>query len=165
MAALKQAQELCADSGVVLTIIKPLPKTALSGATRWLTPRKALIQLSVRHMSGDHLWFSFFHEAAHILLHSKRDVFVHEDQGKLTEADIEANQWAADFLVHPSDWEEFTMNFHFSESTVVQFAEEQGISPGIVVGRLQHEGHLPWNHLNHLKARLAWADACAEGAQ
>ena len=157
-AALKQAQDLCGDSGVVLTIIKPLPKTALSGATRWLTPRKALIQLSARHMSYDHLWFSFFHEAAHILLHSKKAVFVHETQGKLTEADIEANQWAANFLVPPSDWEEFTMNFHFSESAVVQFAEEQGISPGIVVGRLQHEEHLPWNRLNHLKTRLTWAD-------
>ena len=26
----------------------------------------------------------------------------------------------------------------------------------IVVGSLQHEGLLPWNHLNDLKARLQW---------
>ena len=32
----------------------------------------------------------------------------------------------------------------------------RGIAPGIVVGRLQHEGQLPWNHLNHLKLRLEW---------
>ncbi len=157
-ATLKQAQDLCINSGVVLTIIRPVPKTALSGATRWLTPRKALIQLSARHMTDDQLWFSFFHEAAHILLHSKRDVFVHETKGKLTKADIEANQWAADFLIPPDDWEEFTMTSHFSQRSVIRFAENQGISPGIVVGRLQYENHLPWSHLNYLKERLTWAD-------
>ena len=156
-ATLKQVQGLCADAGVVLTIIKPLPKTALSGATRWLTPRKALIQLSARHMSDDQLWFSFFHEAAHILLHSKKSVFVHENKGKLNDADVEANQWAANFLVPHNDWEDFTTNCHFSRSNVVRFAGEQEIAPGILVGRLQHEGLLPWSHLNQLKERLIWA--------
>ena len=161
-ATLKRTHKICKKSGVALAIVRPLPKTALSGATRWLTPRKALVQLSARHMSDDHLWFSFFHEAAHILLHSKKAVFVHETKGKLTDADVEANQWAADFLVPPDDWEEFTMNSLFSQRRVVRFAEEQGISPGIVVGRLQHEGHLPWSHLNHLKVRLSWADDTAD---
>ena len=58
--------------------VQPLPKTALSGAAWWLTPKKAVIQLTARHKSDDHLWFSFFHEAAHILLHSKKDDFVDE---------------------------------------------------------------------------------------
>ena len=159
---LKHTHKLCEKSGVVLAIVKPLPKTALSGACRWLTPRKALIQLSAHHMSDDQLWFSFFHEAAHILLHSKKDVFVHETKGKLTKADKEANQWAADFLVPPSDWEEFKNTYQFSKGRVVRFAEEQGIGPGIVVGRLQHEGHLPWDRLNYLKARLSWADDTAD---
>ena len=82
-AAIERAQKLCLESGVVLVITRPLPKTALSGASRWLTPRKALIQLSARHMSDDQLWFSLFHEAAHILLHSKRDIFIHNSNGEL----------------------------------------------------------------------------------
>ena len=40
-----------------------------------------MIQLSARHKSDDHLWFSFFHEAAHVLLHSKKSVFVDELNG------------------------------------------------------------------------------------
>ena len=51
-----------------------LPKTGTSGATRWLTPEKALIQLSLRHKSDDQLWFTFFHETGHVLLHGKRVV-------------------------------------------------------------------------------------------
>ena len=162
-ATLSQAQRLCLDSGVVLTIIRPLPKTALSGATRWLTPRKALIQLSARHMSDDHLWFSFFHEAAHVLLHSKKDIFVHDttNKGKITEADQQADRWAADFLVPHGEWEQLTMRPPFTKRKVLQFAEEQEIAPGIIVGRLQHEKRLPWSHLNHLKARLEWEDDVA----
>ena len=70
--ALQMAQGLCNDAGVALAPIKPFPKTALSGAAWWLTPRKAVIELSARHKTNDQLWFSLFHEAAHILVHSKK---------------------------------------------------------------------------------------------
>ena len=96
--ALEEAQALLSEAGVVLAVVKPLRKTALSGAARWLTPRKALIQLSVRHKTDDHLWFSFFHEAAHILLHSKKDVFVDGARTDGTDIEREANAWASDFL-------------------------------------------------------------------
>ena len=149
--SLSNAAELCRQAGVVLTIVKPFPKTAVSGATRWLTPRKALMQLSVRHMRDDQLWFSFFHEAAHILLHGKRDIFVDTEGGEATEADEEANRWAADFLVPRRDWRRFVESSSFSQMHVLRFAEEQGIAPGLVAGRLQHEGLVEWNRLNQLK--------------
>ncbi len=154
--ALSRAQELCLESGVVLTVVKPFPRTALSGAARWLTPRKTLIQLSARHMKDDQLWFSFFHEAAHILLHSKRDIFVDYVNGESTEADEEANRWAADFLVPRRHWKRFVDSSSFSQMDVVRFAEEQGIAPSLVVGRLLHEGLVHWSSLNHLRVRQ-WA--------
>ena len=154
---LSQARSLCLNSGVVVVIVKPLPGTALSGATRWLTPHRALIQLSARHMSDDHLWFSFFHEAAHVLLHSKKSIFVHNGGDKITDADDKANKWAADFLVPRVHWEKFVNASMFSRSDVLRFAKEQGISPGIVVGRLQHEEQLSWRNLNGLKTRLTWS--------
>ena len=155
---IQEAQRLCQESGVVLAIIKPLPKTALSGATRWITPRKALIQLSARHLRDDQLWFSFFHEAAHILLHGKRDVFVHENGDRTTAADIEADRWAADFLISQSDWDQFKESSFFTKPDILDFAYEQGIAPGIVVGRLQHEGLVPWNsRLNDLRIALKWS--------
>ncbi len=156
--SLSNAAELCRQSGVVLTVVKPFPKTAVSGATRWLTPRKALIQLSARHMRDDQLWFSFFHEAAHILLHGKRDIFVDHERGEASEADEEANKWAADFLVPPRAWARFVDSASFSQADVARFADEQGIAPSIVVGRLQHEGLVPWSSLNLLKVRLQWGD-------
>ena len=159
--ALTEAQDLCNHAGVALCFVKPLPKAALSGAVWWSSPRKAVIQLSARHLTDDHLWFSFFHEAAHILLHSKKDVFIDAGRHKtgnsrITTSDAEADAWATDFLAPPADWEGFADSFTGTAAEVREFAGQQGIAPGVVVGRLQHEGQLGWNQLNHLKTRLKW---------
>ena len=156
--ALEKVRQLGNESGVALALVKPLPKTALSGAAWWLTPRKAVIQLSARHKTDDHLWFSLFHEAAHILLHSKKRVFIDGTKAdeEPTDIETEANQCAANFLIPPNDWEQFVATSLYDESAIRQFAEEQGIAPGVVVGRLQHERQLPWSQLNTLKVRLKW---------
>lgn len=156
--ALARTQELCNRSGVALALVKPLPKIALSGAARWLVPGKPMIQLSARHKTDDHLWFSFFHEAAHILLHSKKSVFVDEIGNGNGDLEIEANEWASNMLVRPRQWERFVATRPRSKQAVRAFADEQGIAPGIVVGMLQHRGHLSWKDLNGLKVRLEWKD-------
>ncbi len=154
--ALPQAMQFCNEAGVALAVVQPLPRVALSGAAWWISPTKAVIQLTARHKTDDHLWFSFFHEAAHILLHSKKSVFVDEPNGNGNEQETEANEWARDLLVPGKDWEKFVSSSPRSARSVTKFAEQQGIAPGIVVGMLQHEGRLPWRNLNGLKVKLTW---------
>ena len=156
--ALQQAERLCNEAGVALVLVRPLPKTALSGAARWLSPRKAVIQLTARNKSDDHLWFSFFHEVAHILLHSKKGVFVDESNGDDAELEAEANEWASNTLIPPREWQQFVATSPRSGNVVTAFADEQGIAAGIVVGMLQHNGLLSRTHLNGLKVRSAWKD-------
>ena len=157
--ALERAEEHCNSAGVALALIKPLPKARLSGAAWWISSRKPVIALSARHKTDDHLWFSFFHEAAHILLHGKRNVFVDDANYEADDLEAEANNWAADFLVAKSDWRHFVATDAYSPMDVRDFADEQEIAPGIVVGRLQFEKRLPWNsRLNKLKKRLKWSD-------
>lgn len=146
-----------AEAGVAVTFVPQLPKSRVSGATRWLSANKAMIQLSLRYRTDDHLWFTFFHEAAHLLLHGKRMVFLEtgKHEGDLEE---EANRWAADFLIPTSDFAELQERGVFSKQSLLDFAERLGIAPGIVVGRLQHEGLLPYSHCNELKQRLAWVE-------
>lgn len=93
-------------------------------------------------------WFSFFHEAAHILLHSKKSVFVDERGGDAAGLEAEANEWASNTIVPQRAWEPFVAASLFSEQAVRAFADEQGIAPGIVVGRLQHKRLVPWTRLN-----------------
>jgi len=144
--------KLCAEAGVAVTFLPELPKIRASGYTRWLNPHKALIQLSWRYKTDDHLWFTFFHEAAHILLHGKREVFI-EEKGIRNggEKEDEANRFAANFLVPAQELRRFTRKGKKSKAAIKRFARELGVAPGIVVGRLQHESHLPYSHCNDLK--------------
>lgn len=149
---------LCAKAGVAVVFIHELPRLRTSGATRWLTPTKALIQLSLLYKRDDQLWFTFFHEAGHILHHGKRDVFL-EGKGVEGDKEDEANRFAADVLIPPSEYRSFNpRRDYLSEADVLEFAKKIGIAPGIVIGRLQHDKYLPMTHLNGLKRTLVWAD-------
>lgn len=149
--------ELCAAAGVAVVFVLELPKTRVSGATRWLTPHRALIQLSLRYKTNDHLWFSFFHEAAHILKHGKRDVFIENRQESHTQEEKEADTFAADFLIPRKDYNKFCSNGDFSANGVRSFANQTGVAPGIVVGRLQYDKKLAPDQLNGLKRRYEWS--------
>jgi addiction module HigA family antidote len=148
--------QLCADAGVAVVFVPELPGARVCGATRWLSPSKALIQLSLRYKTNDHLWFTFFHEAGHILLHGKRDVFLELNE-KEGAKEAEADQFAAGFLIPPANYNAFVRPGIFSAARIDDFAREIGIAPGIVVGRLQHDRKLPSSHLNGLKQRYEWA--------
>jgi len=149
-----QMKHLCREAGVALVFVSELHRTHLSGATRWIDKDKALIILSLRYKSNDHFWFTFFHEAAHILLHGKRVVFLDEEGMELNKYEEEANRFAADILIPRSKYEEFTAKGRFRQVDTGVFAQEIGIAPGIVVGRLQHDKKIPFNRHNRLKRRF-----------
>lgn len=158
---------LCAEAGVAVVFVPELPKVRVSGATRWLAPTKALIQLSLRYKSDDQLWFSFFHEAAHVLLHGKREVFIRDGippEGARDEKEGEADGFAGEMLIPREAWNRLCASRSFSESRILRFAREIGVAPGIIVGRLQHDGRLRFDQLNHLKRRLAWATPRTQAA-
>jgi len=150
------AQQVCAAAGVSLLFVPELPGARVSGASRWLTPHRALIQLSLRFKTDDQLWFSFFHEAGHILLHPKRGIFI-DDGASASSQEKEADAFASSILIADQDFERFSAIPQISTENVRAFADEQGIAPGIVVGRLQHERLIPYTHLNGLKHSLRWA--------
>jgi HTH-type transcriptional regulator / antitoxin HigA len=149
-------KKLCSDAGVALLFVKEFPKLGVSGATWWMNSKKAVIQLSLRYKSDDHLWFSFFHEAGHILLHGKKAMFLDDGIKSSEVTEIEANKFAADFLIEPKHYRLFVKKEDFSKTAIKQYAASIGIAPGIVVGRLQHDGHLPFGHCNELKRSLIW---------
>lgn len=148
----------CSTCGVAVVFVPELSKTRVSGATRWVTPSKALIQLSLRYKSDDHLWFSFFHEAGHILKHGKKEIFIEGASLGMHEGkEDEANRFAADFLIPRPGYNRLIKNSPFSKVKILHFASQLGLAPGIVVGRLQHDKHLPVTHCNDLKKRFKWA--------
>jgi len=145
--------EGCAEAGVAVVFVPTLKEVPVYGVTRWLTPQKALIQLSLRGNYEDMLWFTFFHEVGHILRHGKKDVFI-ESEGFKDEKEKEADLFASNFLIPPAKWKAFIQsNKHRTKQAVLAFAKELDISPAIIVGRLQHVKQLPFSHMNDLRRR------------
>jgi len=151
-------QGFCAQTGVAVAFVREMPKCPASGATQWLSSTKALIQLSLRYKSDDHLWFTFFHEAGHVLLHGKRLGFLEgQETTSAEQPEQEANYFAEDMLIPRRQWEEFVTSGTLSAVSIGAFAHRLGIAPGLVVGRLQHEKLVPYrSRLNALKRRFSW---------
>lgn len=146
--------ELCASCGVAFVLVPHLPKTYAHGVTKWLTPNKAVVQLSIRRSYVDIFWFSFFHEIGHILLHGKKQTFTEIGiKGKIEE---EADYFAAEQLVPSKLYNLFISKRNISLSSILKFAESINIHPCIVVGKLQHDGFLDHSQLNHIRPKLIW---------
>jgi len=146
--------DLFAPAGVAVVFVKEIPQAGVSGVARWLSKDKALIQVSLKFKSDDQLWFSFFHEAGHILLHGKRKMFVEFGRHDDTVEEKEANDFARDLLIPPEHAGKLAGLK--TKREIKAFANEVGVSPGIVVGRLQFDGLLPISHCNDLKRKIAW---------
>lgn len=147
----------CAASGVAVVFVPLIKGVHALGATRWIAATRAMLMLSLRGRLEDVFWFTFFHESAHILFSSKREVFV-EGIGSSTHGEDEkrADVFASDFLIPESAWRRFTSGRNaYTADSISAFAEEVSISPAIVIGRLQHDKLIPPNtHLNGMRRRI-----------
>lgn len=156
MPELKQLLSRC---GVVLVLLPHFPKTYAHGATFWIKPDKAVLLMSIRGKWADIFWFSLFHEIGHMLLH-KKTTFIDDGNTPMEIAllEKEADDFASNKLIPADRLHEFISRGDLSGETVRAFAEEMGISAGIVVGRLQHEGLLEHDsELNRLRERYEWS--------
>lgn len=70
----KQLQSIFTNCGVSVVFTQHLPKASISGASRWFH-YKPILQLSGRFGTNDQFGFTLFHEASHIVLHGKKDIF------------------------------------------------------------------------------------------
>jgi HTH-type transcriptional regulator/antitoxin HigA len=150
-------KERCSQCGIALVLAPHLKKTYAHGATKWLSPDKVLVLLSLRYKFADIFWFSFFHEVSHILWHRKKHFYVNLDS-KIDDIEKDADRRAADILLPQKEYSKFVSdNYFFTAEIVKGFAAEQGVDPSIVVGRLQHDGHIKYSDLTELKRRFEWA--------
>lgn len=146
---------LCSESGVACVLVPEIPGGRVNGAARWLSDKKALIAINLRGKSSDKFWFTFFHEAGHILNDRRDQVFVDVEYAD-DPRETAANQYASEMLI-PAKYES-TLPTLKSKAAVLNFAEKLGIDPGIVVGRLQHDKVVGFDRLNDLKTKIMWSE-------
>lgn len=77
--------------------------------------------------------------------------------GMDAEKEAEAHAFAEQELIPRRTFSAFASRGTFSKVAIQDFARSQGIAPGIIVGRLQHQGLRPYTHCNDLKVRYRWS--------
>jgi len=114
---------------------------SVSGATKWLSANKALIMLSARGKSDDKLWFTFFHEAGHIVKHGKKEVFLetkdHHDCD--SEKEQEADRFAIEHTLTEAEEQEIIESLPLTPDDILHFSGKFNTHPAIIVGRLAHK--------------------------
>jgi HTH-type transcriptional regulator / antitoxin HigA len=154
---LPKVRELFHEAGVVFVLEKEIPSASVSGVTKWLGKDKALIALSLKYKRDDQFWFSFFHECCHVLKHGKKIVFYEQGGMESDPLEDEANKYAADVLIPP----EYAAKLPYLQRRrdhIRAFASQIGVAPGIVLGRMQHDGLIPPSWCHDLKKIFDWAN-------
>jgi HTH-type transcriptional regulator / antitoxin HigA len=152
---LPRIRQICAEVGIAVVFVRaPLGCTA-SGATRFVSPKKAMVILSFRYLSDDHFWFTFFHEIAHLLLHSASLTFIDGEESVSSQTEDEANQFSERILI-PQNRREELMDLKPRRESIIRFAVSIGVSAGSIVGQLPHYNVIEHSQMNWLKRRFDW---------
>lgn len=154
-------RNIFASCGIAMVLVKPFKNVPVYGASSWLNPDKALIQLSLRGKTADTLWFTIFHEIGHIMMHSKKQLFIEIDNKTTNRSadEVEADEYAAETLIPSSQLKEWLKrNINLNATSIFSFAKKLNIAPGILVGRLQYIKHIKYSDFNNLKFRYDWCE-------
>lgn len=143
-------QGLCAEAGVALVFIPEMKKVPWNGATKWLSPKKAMIILNLRDTGEDLFWFSFFHEAGHVLTGKKQHLYIAEKHDDSPE-EKKADRFASEILI-PARYNKRIAMIR-SKAEVLEVADSLEISPGIVAGRYRYLTER-WECYNDLTKRF-----------
>jgi HTH-type transcriptional regulator/antitoxin HigA len=152
-----ELRKCLADAGVALVLLPHLSKTYTHGATFWVNPHKAVLMMTIRGKWADVFWFSLFHELAHILLHDKRQIFLEDGCSEASTKEREADQFACHTLIPERHYRAFIKDRVFTAHAIKAFARQVHIAPGIVTGRLQHDGFLAYT-VHESRVRYQWAN-------
>jgi HTH-type transcriptional regulator/antitoxin HigA len=92
------------------------------------------------------------HEVAHVALHltPATPVFIDDlDRGNSERAEQEADGMAREALIPEAAWDAAKVRHSLTSDDAVAFADQVGVAPAIVAGRLRHETK-NYRLLNHL---------------
>ena len=142
----QKLQSLCAGAGVKIVYTPCLPKAPISGSSRWINDTP-LIQLSARYGQNDRFWFTFFHEAGHILMHGKKYISLENIELSESEADKEkeADEFSVNWTFTTEQEEEVLKSAPLQEDAIATFAKKFNTHPAIIIGRFHHKGLLPYH--------------------
>ena len=154
---LPRMKEIFADCGVAFVLLPHLKNAGVNGAVKWINDERVVLAMNNRGLDADKFWFSLFHEIKHVLQQKIKTVFISSTMEEMIDInnklEKEADEFATDYLIAPADYKKFSPSKYTSDNEIVEFAKKIGIHPGIVAGRMQHDGIIPQNRCSKLKEK------------
>jgi HTH-type transcriptional regulator/antitoxin HigA len=141
----ERLRTILSECGVAIVFLPHIGGSFLHGAS-FVDGNHIVLGLTVRGKDADRFWFSLFHELYHILAGHINSA-LHTTQ----EEESDADTFARDTLISPDDYGRLIMESYADKETIVRFAQEIGVAPGIVLGRLQKEGLVSFDRYHDLK--------------
>lgn len=141
---LPEIEKLLAGCGIVVVYMPKMTNTHVQGASKWVANDKVLLMLNTNKRTEGQFWFNLFHEIGHILLHSKKEVFIDFDKnGEKTDIEDEADTFAQKQLIPDFDTVRQFFEKQYTkvglEKAIISTAKNQNISPAIFAGRITNE--------------------------
>lgn len=154
---LPRLKEIFADCGVTFVLLPYLKNSNINGAVKWINKNKVILALNDRRNYADTFWFSLFHEIKHVLQQKHQQLFVSESKNDLSSLDNrlekEADEFASNTLIPENYYNNILMHRNFSDEAIRSYASNIGIHPGILLGRLQHDGIVQMSRGKSLKEK------------
>lgn len=138
----RQAVDFLAEKGIVVEIVRHLPRTHLDGAAMKSATGRPVIGLTLRYDRIDNFWWVLMHELAHVVRHLPETDETFIDDLGLASADAkeaDADDFAYECLIPETVWQDSGVLDSPSPMAVIALAQEVGIHPAIVAGRIRRQ--------------------------
>jgi len=140
-----KAEKILAENGIVLVTERHLSSTHLDGAAMLSSSGVPVIALTLRYDRLDNFWFVLFHELGHVFLHLmdglKFDFFDEETGEEPDNIEKEADWFALSSLIPNEKWDICLSRFALTEEAIKIDAQNIGIHPSIIAGRIRKESN------------------------
>ena len=138
----KLALSLLEQYGIATVIESHLKGTHLDGAALRMAGGAPVIALTLRHDRLDNFWFCLFHELAHVTRHlcgDDADAFFDNLDANASGPEAEADKFALDGLIPPSEWTKIKKTARPTTKTIIDEARRLIVHPAVIAGRIRRE--------------------------
>ena len=147
-------QEMCCSAGVALVFVATPYGLKWNGATKWLHDT-AMIIVNAADKKENVFWFSFFHEAYHVLNDGKQNLLIN-DEDFTDKREKNAENFAIRQLFGRNALK--SIEEASSEGDIRRLADKLGLSEGIIAGQWQFL-HKDFDRFSDMIRRVGCADA------
>ena len=138
----RRAVEMLEAKGIIVVVERQIEGLAIDGAA-FLGGDVPVIGLTLRNDALDNFWFTIIHKMTHAILHYRTGLstgfFDQTELPSTDEQEAEADLFAQNILIPDEVWRRSTARITNSTAVIEKFANDLGINPAIVFGRIRRE--------------------------